>query len=113
VLVSCSFCAEMGDGGRGPSSDLSGSYLNSIAPPQHHLVDTTNILFILSGAFVGLEKLISKRIEKGSIGFTARIAGGGAEPSNERGKESTYKKEKDMLEWVEPEDLVRFGFIPE
>lgn len=75
-------------------------------------MDTTNILFILSGAFVGLEKLISKRIEKGSIGFTARIAGSGAEQGGERGQDSK-KKEKDMLELVEPEDLVRFGFIPE
>lgn len=59
-----------------------------------------------------MEKLITKRIEKGSIGFTARIARGGGEQSGERGQELA-KKEKDMLELVEPEDLVKFGFIPE
>ena len=64
-------------------------------------VDTTNILFICGGAFAGLEKIINQRTEKGGIGFGATI---------------TNKKEDDSqanLQEVEPEDLVKYGLIPE
>ncbi len=64
-------------------------------------VDTTNILFICGGAFAGLEKIINQRTEKGGIGFGATI---------------TNKKEDDSqanLQKVEPEDLVKYGLIPE
>lgn len=64
-------------------------------------VDTTNILFICGGAFAGLEKIIDRRTEKGGIGFGATISN---------------KKEDDSqanLSEVEPEDLVKFGLIPE
>ena len=61
--------------------------------------DTTNVLFIMGGAFVGLEDIISKRINrKSSIGFRA-----GGE----------IKKEKNLFNDVKPEDIINFGLIPE
>ena len=71
-------------------------------PHQEFLqVDTTNILFICGGAFAGLEKIIAQRSEQSSIGFGAHVAG-----PNER-------KTGDLLKGVEPEDLLKFGLIPE
>jgi ATP-dependent Clp protease ATP-binding subunit ClpX len=64
-------------------------------------VDTTNILFICGGAFVGLDKTINRRIGRKSLGFQAKI---------------TSKHDQDLgtvLEEVEPEDLIKFGLIPE
>ncbi|KXK34300.1 MAG: ATP-dependent Clp protease ATP-binding subunit ClpX [Chlorobi bacterium] len=63
-------------------------------------VNTRNILFICGGAFEGLDKIIARRMRPASIGFTA-----GSAPSIE---ESAF-----LLRYVEPEDLMRFGFIPE
>ena len=65
-------------------------------------VDTTNILFICGGAFDGLEKVILARSEKGGIGF-------GAEVSSKDGKQGVGK----VFAEVEPEDLIKFGLIPE
>jgi len=71
-------------------------------PQQEFLqVDTTNILFICGGAFAGLEKIIGDRLQKRSIGFGANIA----DPQEARVGE--------MLEKCEPEDLLKFGLIPE
>ena len=71
-------------------------------PQQEFLqVDTTNILFICGGAFAGLEKLISERGRKTSIGFGANVSS----PEDRR--------TGDLLREVEPEDLLRFGLIPE
>ncbi len=71
-------------------------------PQQEFLqVDTTNILFICGGAFAGLEKIISKRGRSTSIGFGATV-----EADDER-------KMGELLKNVEPEDLLRFGLIPE
>lgn len=64
-------------------------------------VDTTNILFICGGAFDGLDKVILARTEKGGIGFGADVR------SNNR------KDINKVLQSVEPEDLVKFGLIPE
>ena len=64
-------------------------------------VDTTNILFICGGAFDGLDKVIRARTEKSGIGFGADVR------SNER------KDVNKMLQQVGPEDLVKFGLIPE
>ena len=64
-------------------------------------IDTTNILFICGGAFEGLEKIVEKRIDQKSIGFNAEIA---------------EKHEDDidrLLKQVLPQDLVKFGLIPE
>ncbi|NWK80295.1 MULTISPECIES: ATP-dependent Clp protease ATP-binding subunit ClpX [Aquitalea] len=65
-------------------------------------VDTTNILFICGGAFDGLEKIIRRRSEKGGIGF-------GAEVSSKDDSKSTSA----LFKEAEPEDLIRFGLIPE
>lgn len=65
-------------------------------------VDTTNILFIAGGAFVGLADIISRRIGRNVIGF-----GAGVNAANQDLSES------DLLRCCEPEDLIRFGMIPE
>ena len=71
-------------------------------PQQEFLqVDTTNILFICGGAFSGLEKIISSRGRGSSIGFGADV-----QAPDER-------KTGDILREIEPEDLLRFGLIPE
>src|SRR3954469_10024071 len=71
-------------------------------PQQEFLqVDTTNILFICGGAFVGLEDIITRRIGKNTMGFGAKIQS---------------KKERrvwDLLREVQPEDLLKYGMIPE
>ena len=72
-------------------------------------VDTTNILFICGGAFVGLEKVISKRVGTKSMGFV---------PPEEHRPEGVHRansnrRDVDMLEHVQPVDLIKFGFIPE
>ena len=72
-------------------------------PQQEFLqVQTHNILFICGGAFAGLDKVIQARSEKGGIGFAAEI----------KGKESE-KSISEMLAEVEPEDLIKYGLIPE
>jgi len=71
-------------------------------PQQEFLqVDTTNILFICGGAFSGLEKIIGDRLQGKSIGFGAYVAS----PEERRTGET--------LKSVEPEDLLKFGLIPE
>ena len=71
-------------------------------PQQEFLqVDTTNILFVCGGAFAGLEKIISARGRSTSIGFGAKV---GAVDDRRTG---------DILKEVEPEDLLKFGLIPE
>ena len=70
--------------------------------PEQSLIyiDTKNILFICGGAFVGLEKIIARRMQKVQIGFTAE--------SNNK-VEDTF----DLFKYTEPEDLIKYGFIPE
>ncbi len=65
-------------------------------------VDTTNILFICGGAFDGLDKVINARSDKGSIGFGASVK-----------HRNDDKRISEVLQNVEPEDLVKFGLIPE
>jgi ATP-dependent Clp protease ATP-binding subunit ClpX len=70
-------------------------------PQQEFLqVDTTNILFICGGAFAGLEK-IADRLQKRSIGFGAHVA------------DPDKRKVGELLQKAEPEDLLKFGLIPE
>ncbi len=72
-------------------------------PQQEFLqVDTSNILFICGGAFAGLEKVIRDRSEKSGIGFSATV----------KSKEDS-KNVSDVLRDVAPEDLVKYGLIPE
>ena len=71
-------------------------------PQQEFLqVDTTNILFICGGAFAGLEKIISRRGKGTSIGFSAKVVG------------ADERRTGEVLRGVEPEDLLKFGLIPE
>jgi ATP-dependent Clp protease ATP-binding subunit ClpX len=71
-------------------------------PNQDFLqIDTTNILFICGGAFAGLEKVIDQRTEASGIGFGANVRS-----KKERSLSDTFRE-------VEPEDLIKFGLIPE
>ncbi len=71
-------------------------------PQQEFLqVDTTNILFICGGAFAGLEKVIARRHDKSGIGFNAEV------------KEEDKRSTGEILKDLEPEDLLKFGLIPE
>ncbi|HLW77063.1 MAG TPA: ATP-dependent Clp protease ATP-binding subunit ClpX, partial [Bryobacteraceae bacterium] len=72
-------------------------------------VDTTNILFICGGAFIGLEKTISRRVGTRTIGFSNP-----EEPSDKpRRAGSSGRRDVSMLEQVQPVDLIKSGFIPE
>jgi len=64
-------------------------------------IDTTNILFIVGGAFAGLEKIIESRVGKSGVGFNATL------------QNASNKNRKDIFSEVMPEDLLKFGMIPE
>jgi len=64
-------------------------------------IDTTNILFIVGGAFAGLEHIIEQRVGKKTLGFTAEVRG------------EAEREAEDLLSQVRPEDLTKFGLIPE
>src|SRR6266480_2994188 len=68
-------------------------------------VDTTNILFICGGAFVGLEKIIARRIGKKSLGFRSG--------DNSEKEDGSRKRNYELLAEIQPEDLIKFGLIPE
>lgn len=71
-------------------------------PNQEYIqVDTRNILFIVGGAFEGLEKIIEKRTETKSIGFGADLG------------DNEHKKISELFKDIRPEDLIKFGLIPE
>lgn len=71
--------------------------------PQQECIplDTTNILFILGGAFVGLEDIIAKRVSTSGLGFGSKV------------HSSKEKQSAEMLKKCEPQDLVKYGLIPE
>jgi ATP-dependent Clp protease ATP-binding subunit ClpX len=72
-------------------------------PQQEFLqVDTSNILFIVGGAFAGLDKVVQNRTQKGGIGFTSEVRSVNDRPHG-----------TDVFHDVEPEDLVKYGLIPE
>jgi ATP-dependent Clp protease ATP-binding subunit ClpX len=71
-------------------------------------VDTTNILFICGGAFVGLEKIIGRRVGKKSLGFRAN-----EEAENDEAVVARSKRNFELLSEMQPEDLIKFGLIPE
>jgi len=71
-------------------------------------VDTTNILFICGGAFVGLDKIIGRRVGKKSLGFKP-----GEEAETAEDATAKRKRSFEMLSDVQPEDLIKFGLIPE
>jgi len=72
-------------------------------------VDTTNILFVCGGAFVGLEKVIGRRVGKKCMGFLR--------PEDRQGEGGRQvvpsRRDIDLLEQIQPVDLIKFGFIPE
>ena len=71
-------------------------------PQQEFLqIDTSNILFICGGAFVGLDKIVEQRINKGGVGFNASVSA------------KEHHRTGELLGMVETEDLLRFGMIPE
>src|SRR6266700_3276655 len=73
-------------------------------PQQEYIrVDTSDILFICGGAFVGLERIIQRRLGKHVMGFRAV----------DEGRKTAAIDRHEILEFVEPEDLLSFGFIPE
>ena len=69
---------------------------------EFFMVDTTNILFICGGAFVGLDKVVQRRIGQKAMGFQANIR-----PLNQT------RNSAEMLDQVQPEDLIKYGLIPE
>ncbi len=72
-------------------------------PQQEFLqVDTRGILFICGGAFAGLDKIIRQRTDKSGIGFSAEII-----------SKNDSKSENELMQQVEPEDLIKYGLIPE
>ena len=73
-------------------------------------VDTTNILFICGGAFVGLEKVIGRRVGTKSMGF---VNPADAEGGNGRRGSAKKMTEAHLMEQIQPVDLIKFGFIPE
>lgn len=75
-------------------------------PQEEYIqVDTTNILFICAGAFVGLDQIIQRRIGKRMLGFARNL--------EKNDEETSSESKQDMMSRVEPEDLLRFGLIPE
>ncbi len=71
-------------------------------PQQEFLqIDTTNILFVCGGAFVGLDKIVEQRLNKSGVGFGAKV------------KDQKELSRGELLAKTEPEDLLRFGLIPE
>ena len=91
-LIESNFVNIQPDGGRFPRSELI-------------QVDTSNILFILCGAFVGLDKIIQRRMSPGMIGFGAKASGVGI-----NSKDLEYN---DLIKEVHTEDLTTYGLIPE
>ncbi|OBZ81635.1 ATP-dependent Clp protease ATP-binding subunit ClpX [Choanephora cucurbitarum] len=84
-------------------SDKSNPSNHGSSKGEMYSVDTSNILFILSGAFVGLEKMILQRMPKGSIGFNAIV----------ESEDDIEKKNEQLLHQVEPTDLIKYGLIAE
>jgi ATP-dependent Clp protease ATP-binding subunit ClpX len=70
-------------------------------------VDTTNILFVVGGAFVGLEKVIERRIGKRAVGFKT-----GEEAQRDEAV-GLHKRDDELLQLAQPQDLIKFGLIPE
>ncbi|KAF9512550.1 hypothetical protein BS47DRAFT_1394146 [Hydnum rufescens UP504] len=107
--------------GRGRKGPLGGIVSPPSGPKSDtYQVDTTDVLFILSGAFVGLDKVVQSRLAKGSIGFGAALASDAFSIGQTHGASSmpfftrnSEMKEINPYELVEPVDLIKYGFIPE
>lgn len=117
------------------SAGMGGGGVGNSGKGETFTVDTSNILFIFTGAFIGMDKLIINRVSKGSIGFNAPVRGASADylaEDEELMKKLTpfYANEDDVenvvggnvvrrkrkfnpLQMTEPGDLINFGLIPE
>ncbi|THV05473.1 ClpX, ATPase regulatory subunit [Dendrothele bispora CBS 962.96] len=89
-----------------PVPPRDGGHSRGAKPDTHH-IDTSNILFIVSGAFVGLDNIIRQRVSKAAIGFSASSSE--SFPFFTPNRKATHN----MLELVQTTDLVKYGFIPE
>jgi len=69
---------------------------------EFYQIDTTNILFLCGGAFVGLDKVIQRRVGKKALGFRAELGSG-----------RRFSPEENILDLVQPTDLIKYGLIPE
>jgi ATP-dependent Clp protease ATP-binding subunit ClpX len=76
-------------------------------------VDTTNILFICGGAFVGLEKIISRRVGRKQIGFSNNTEETGEKEIRFPVVPAGSKRDNELLQQCQPMDLIKAGFIPE
>ncbi len=76
-------------------------------------VDTSNILFICGGAFVGLEKVIARRVGRKSMGFLPEEQTHGGEGARRINSSTPALRDTNLLAEIQPMDLIRFGFIPE
>src|SRR5207253_8315019 len=76
-------------------------------------VDTTNILFICGGAFVGLEKVIGRRVGKKTMGFRTPGVSGDGKPQQPEPEVPANRRDTEMLQKAQPQDLIKFGLIPE
>src|ERR1700749_139511 len=74
------------------------------------IVDTTNILFICGGAFVGLEKVVARRVGKKALGFKAIAEG---DPNTAEVTPIRAQRDTELLRQAEPQDLLKYGLIPE
>lgn len=97
------------DGGR-DSRDLGA---NSGGKGEQFTIDTSNILFVFAGAFVGLERIVSSRLSSGtSIGFGAELNSPTSD-SNSKSNKVAQENQKDPLRNLLPQDLQSYGLIPE
>jgi ATP-dependent Clp protease ATP-binding subunit ClpX len=116
-----------GAGSGGPGSPNSGGS-GSGGKGEVYNVRTDNILFIFTGAFIGLQKIIMDRVSRGSIGFGQPVRGSNSENQTSlRGEEELFRRflpfftpnedssdvDRNPLDLVEPSDLQKFGLIPE
>jgi ATP-dependent Clp protease ATP-binding subunit ClpX len=86
----------------GTVSNVPQSGKHKVPQQEYMQINTANILFICGGAFADLEKIIRERTEKSSIGFAGEVKG-----------KSDKQAINELLRKVEPEDLIKFGLIPE
>lgn len=93
-----------------------GAHPPSSAKGEIHTIDTSNILFILSGAFVGLENIVTSRVSKSSIGFGSNITRKDQKTLKSPTMKPFFSPNSDEftpLQLVEPQDLASYGLIPE
>lgn len=108
---------ERGGPGR---NDMGATGAGQMAKSDQYTIDTSNILFVFAGAFVGLEKIINKRLSTGtSIGFGAQLRNPGSGPSNAAASQLASNEPAPIvdipnpLQHVTPADLQTYGLIPE